>query len=93
MSKLKDSKLIEVQNTFTTKDGFGGVYEVFVSVESGQRNFKLRSTSKASSLFQNDSDWYNSQSVMELGYYQAKGLSQDGFSDEQINAMFNVKQN
>ncbi|MFT6991869.1 MAG: hypothetical protein ACJASL_003866 [Paraglaciecola sp.] len=73
--------------TFTTTNGMFN-YEVQITKVVNSRKFKLRSTSKDSSLYSNDDD-FKKDMFLDFGYYQAKGLKESGFTNEQINQMFN----
>ena len=74
--------------TFTATNGMFNYEVAIFKCPSNGKQFKLRSTSKDSALYCSDED-FKSDIFLDLGYYEAKGLSQDGFSDKQINEMFN----
>jgi hypothetical protein len=73
--------------TFTATNGMFS-YEVQVTKSVNSKKFKLRSTSKDSSLYSNDED-FKKDMFLDFGYYEAKGLSESGFTNQQINQMFN----
>ena len=74
--------------SFTATNGMFN-YEVIINKNGYNREFKLRSTSDNSSLFESDDDFQRNV-FLDLGYYEAKGLSESGFSDDQINDMFKI---
>jgi len=74
--------------TFTATNGMFN-YEVttFKCLSNGSQ-FKLRSRSEVSSLYYSDEE-FACNIFLDLGYYEAKGLSQDGVRDKQTNEMLN----
>ena len=49
----------------------------------------MRSTSESSSMFESDES-FQREIFLDLGYYEAKGMSESGFTDDQINEMFKI---
>ena len=72
---------------FTATNGMFN-YEVVVRKDGFAKEFKVRSTDEASAMYVTDSA-FDEALFLPLGYYEAKGLNQSGFSREQINEMFN----
>jgi hypothetical protein len=74
--------------TFNATNGMFNYEVVIRKCELNGIQFKLRSVSPTSALYYSDAD-FKEQMFLDFGYYEAKGLSQSGFSTEQINEMFN----
>ena len=71
--------------TFTSTNGLFS-YEVKTVKCGSATEFKLRSIDEDSALYASDKD-FESDIFMDLGYYEAKGLNESGFTAEQVNEM------